>query len=273
MSYSPVAASFSPIENSRSLGFEFLTPGTRISVIVPAKNEAKNLPHVLPRIPKWVDEIILVDGNSTDDTVAVAMELNPNIVVVQQKGRGKGAALRSGFAAAKGDIIVTLDADGSADPGEIASFIGALFAGADFVKGSRFLQGGETADMEWYRRLGNWGLLQLVKLRFGGRFTDLCYGYNAFWRNVLPYIDLENVDGFEVETSMNVQALRAKLQVFEVASKEFRRIHGTSNLRTVPDGWRVLKTIVKLGLPRKNKPATAVRKIGDLREWNREAGR
>jgi glycosyltransferase involved in cell wall biosynthesis len=217
-------------------------------------NEARNLPHVLPLIPDWVDEIVLVDGNSTDDTVAAAKKLVPDIVIVQQDRRGKGAALRCGFAAARGDIIITLDADGSADPAEIPAFVGALLAGADFVKGSRFLQGGETDDMEWYRKLGNWGLLRLVRLRFGGRFTDLCYGYNAFWRDVLPYLSIDEADGFEIETAMTVQALRAKLKVYEVASKEFRRIHGASNLRTMPDGWRVLKTIVRLGL---SKPVTA----------------
>jgi glycosyltransferase involved in cell wall biosynthesis len=219
-----------------------------VSVVIPAKNEAENLPSVLSRIPAWVDEIVLVDGDSTDDTVAVARELVPEIIVVKQNRPGKGAALRAGFRASRGEIIVMLDADGSTDPAEIPAFVGALLAGADFVKGSRFLQGGGTDDMEWYRRLGNLGFVTLVKWRFGGKFTDLCYGYNAFWRDVLARMYLEADDGFEIETSMNIQALKARLNIREVASWEARRIHGKSNLRTIPDGWRVLSTIVRLGL-------------------------
>jgi glycosyltransferase involved in cell wall biosynthesis len=221
-----------------------------VSVVIPALNEEENLPFVLGRIPTWVSEIILVDGNSTDNTVAVARSLVPDIKIVTQDRRGKGAALRCGFAASRGDIIVMLDADGSTDPAEIPAFVGALLSGADFVKGSRFLQGGGTEDMEWYRWLGNWGFVRLVRARFGGKFTDLCYGYNAFWRDVLNRMSIEDDDGFEIETSMNVQALRARLDIREVASKEYRRIHGKSNLRSIPDGWRVLSTIVRMGMTR-----------------------
>lgn len=214
----------------------------RVSVVIPAKNEAKNLPHVLPRIPAWVHEVILVDAPSTDGTVEVARQLWPGIRVVQQEGRGKGSALRSGFAAATGDIIVMLDADGSMDPGEIPAYVGQLLAGADFVKGSRFAQGGGTADMTTLRRAGNWGLTQVVRGLFGGRFSDLCYGYSAFWSRVLPQLGLTS-NGFEIETEMNVRALQVGLRVAEVPSFEAERIHGASNLRTFPDGWRVLKTL------------------------------
>jgi glycosyltransferase involved in cell wall biosynthesis len=215
-----------------------------ISVIIPALNEAENLPHVLPRIPSWVHEVMLVDGHSTDDTVAVARSLRPNVRIIRQEGRGKGAALRSGFAAATGDIIVMLDADGSTDPAEIPAFVGALLAGADFAKGSRFLQGGGTADMPLYRKLGNWGFVLGARLLFGGSYSDICYGYNAFWRRVLPHLDLDG-DGFEIETMMNVRALRAGLKIMEVPSFEAERVHGIGRLRTIPDGWRVLKTLVK----------------------------
>src|SRR5205807_4120024 len=105
----------------KSLGW-----GQRVSVVIPALNEAENLKLVLLRIPSWVDEVILVDGRSTDATVAVAQRAWPGIKVIHQEGRGKGNALREGFAAATGEMIVMLDADGSTDPAEIPFFVGAL---------------------------------------------------------------------------------------------------------------------------------------------------
>ena len=219
-------------------------PSRPVSVIIPAMNEAENLQHVLPRIPPWVHEVVLVDGNSTDATVAVARKLWPTIRIVPQRGRGKGAALRTGFEAATGELIVMLDADGSTDPSEIPAFIGVLLAGADFAKGTRFVQGGGTEDMSTLRRAGNWIFTILARVLFGNRFSDLCYGYNAFWARILPQLRLDG-DGFEIETMINLRAVVAGLKVREVASFEARRIYGVSRLRTIPDGWRVLKTIWK----------------------------
>jgi len=215
-----------------------------VSLVIPTLNEAKNLPFLLPRIPSWVHEVILVDSQSTDGTVELAQKILPNVRILSQERMGKGAALRAGFAAATGAIIVTFDADGSMDPGEIPVFVGALLSGADYVKGSRFIQGGGTEDMEWYRRLGNYGLKLLVTIGFGGHYSDLCYGYNAFTTKSLSTLNLD-ADGFEIETQMNIRALQSNLRIMEVPSFESPRIHGTSYLRTIPDGWRILKTIVK----------------------------
>jgi glycosyltransferase involved in cell wall biosynthesis len=215
-----------------------------ISIVIPARNEAPNLRHVLPRIPSMVNEVILVDGNSTDDTIEVAKELLPSIRIIKQDGRGKGNALRVGFAACSSDIIVMLDADGSADPREIPCFVEALMVGRDFAKGSRFIRGGGSQDITLLRRFGNFCLGSLVNILFSARFSDLCYGYNAFWRHCLDYIEVD-CDGFEVETMINLRIHKVNLQIVEVASFEYPRIHGESNLRAFRDGWRVLKTILK----------------------------
>jgi len=227
-----------------------------VSVVIPAMNEAENLRVVLPSVPDWVHEVILVDGHSTDGTPDVAREIRPDILIVNQQGRGKGAALRAGFEAATGEIVVMLDADGSTDPNEIGSFVAALLAGADFAKGSRFMDGGGTSDMTLDRKLGNMGFVFMVRTLFGGHYTDLCYGYNAFWRRVVPLLELD-CDGFEVETMMNVRALKAGLNVVEAPSFEHDRIHGTSNLHTFRDGWRVMKTIFREAARRQTAPAQA----------------
>lgn len=216
--------------------------GATVSVIVPTLNEAQNLPHVFARLPEGIAELIVVDGRSTDSTVAVARELRPDVVIVAQPGRGKGDALRAGFEAATGDIIVMLDADGSTDPAEIPRFVSALMNGADFVKGSRFAQGGHSADITLSRKLGNRGLNMLVNTLYGTSYTDLCYGYNAFWARCLPYIRID-CDGFEVETLMNVRIAKAGLVIHEVPSFERERVYGESNLNAVRDGLRVLRTI------------------------------
>jgi glycosyltransferase involved in cell wall biosynthesis len=216
----------------------------RIGVVIPTHNEAQNLYYILPDIPSIVSEVILVDGHSTDDTIVVAQQLLPAIRIVRQVGRGKGDALRLGFAVSTSDIIVTLDADGSTDPTEIPRFIEALRQGYDFAKGSRFLEGGGSTDITPLRRLGNYWLCRLVNLLFRRRFSDLCYGYNAFWRYCLDYLEIDS-NGFEVETQMSLRMHKAGLKIAEVPSLEHPRIYGQSHLRTFHDGWCVLKTILK----------------------------
>lgn len=215
----------------------------RVSVVIPARNEARNLPHVLARLPHGLFEVILVDGQSVDDTVAVARRQLPTIRIVHQVGSGKGNALACGFAAAKGDAIVMLDADGSTRPEEIPRFVAALCSGADLAKGSRFAPGGGSADITLLRRAGNMALVGLVNRLFKTEYTDLCYGFNAFWSRCLPRLDVD-CDGFEVETLINIRAAMAGLRVVEVPSFERIRLHGLSSLKAWPDGVRVLRTVL-----------------------------
>jgi glycosyltransferase involved in cell wall biosynthesis len=215
-----------------------------ISVVIPTLNEAANLPHVLPQIPDFVDEVVLVDGHSKDATIEIARAIRPDIRIVLQDRRGKGNALACGFAAAAGDIIVMLDADGSTDPNEIPHFVEALLEGNDFAKGSRYTKGGGSLDITPLRATGNRVLAVAVNLLFRTRYTDLCYGYNAFWRHCLPYMDV-TCDGFEVETLIHVRIARAGLAVAEVGSIEHPRLHGESKLNALSDGLRVLRTIVR----------------------------
>jgi glycosyltransferase involved in cell wall biosynthesis len=229
--------------------------GPSVSVVIPAMNEAKNLPWVAERMPRGVAEIILVDGRSEDDTIKVARSLWPAVRVVTQIRRGKGNALACGFEAATGEVIVMIDADGSMDPGEIPYFVAALQAGADYAKGSRFCAGGGSSDITRVRALGNRALNRLTRAVHKTGYTDLCYGYNAFWRRILPVLDLDAGDlsddseeklwgdGFEVETLINIRVHLAGLVITEVPSFETPRINGASNLNAFSDGIRVVTTI------------------------------
>jgi glycosyltransferase involved in cell wall biosynthesis len=233
----------------------------QVSVVIPTLNEAQNLPHVFAKLPRDLHEVIVVDGFSTDDTLDVVRLLRPDAKIVLQQNRGKGDALRCGFEAATGDILVMLDADGSADPAEIPAFVETLVAGADFAKGSRFREGGGSSDITPLRRTGNRALNGLVNFLFRTSYSDLCYGYNAFWRHCLGAMKVD-CTGFEVETLINIRVARAGLDIREVPSFESDRIYGQSNLRTFRDGGRVLRTIVRERLRRASADVKAYQHSG-----------
>ena len=205
-------------QNSTEGSTKNTTAPITVSVIVPTLNEARNLPHAFAGLPDIVTEVIVVDGRSTDDTSEIAQILRADVRVVREQRKGKGAALQAGFDAARGDIIVMLDADGSADPREISAFVAALQNGADFAKGSRFLPGGGSSDITMIRKLGNLFLCWIVNTLFRTKYTDLCYGYNAFWRRCLDQLEV-NCDGFEVETLLNIRAAKAKFSIVDLRRK------------------------------------------------------
>ena len=215
------------------------------------------MPHVFDALPSDIYEVIVVDGHSVDDTLAVVCKLRPDARIVMQTRSGKGNALACGCAAATGDIIAMIDADGSTDATEIPSFVSALLDGADFAKGTRFAKGGGSEDITGLRGLGNRILTGMVNLLYGTKYTDLCYGFNVFWQKHLSVLGFDATtippanrggrlwgDGFEVETLINIRVAAANLVVAEVPSFEHSRIYGVSNLSAFSDGIRVLRTIL-----------------------------
>jgi glycosyltransferase involved in cell wall biosynthesis len=217
--------------------------GTTVSVIIPTLNEAGNLPYVLNTIPSWVDEIILVDGRSDDDTQKIAEILRPDVRIIHEFKKGKGAAMKAGLYAARGDILIALDADGSMDGAAIGKFRDAILAGADYVKGSRFAVGGGSSDITKFRRFGDRSICYLIWLFFGSLYSDATYGYIAVRASSLDALNIDT-DGFEIETLIGIRAIRARLKTTEVPCYEASRINGVSNLSVLHDGWRILKAIL-----------------------------
>ena len=228
-----------------------------VSLIIPAMNESATLTSIIDSVPTYVDEIIVIDGRSKDNTFEIASN-HPRVnKVIRQRSRGKGAALSLGFAMATCDLVAIIDADGSMDPAELKDFLN-MFPQAEIVKGSRSKKmGGTSADLTIFRDLGNRVLTKLCNFWFKENWTDLAYGYAVVDRKALGKLGLSSYDemgsvfghksygqGFEIEALIFCRSSKWGFRVLEVASAEHRRISGSSNLRAIRDGFRVLSAII-----------------------------
>lgn len=218
--------------------------GLRVSVVVPMVGQGSDVSRLFPLLPDGLHEVVVVDGDVVVPTAAAARRLRPDLRVVAVRAKGKGDALARGFAASTGDVIVTLDADGAADPADIVRFVDAIAAGADVAKGSRFLPGGGSANVTVARRLGNRLLSASVNLLYGTKYTDLCYGCNAFRAHWVKWITPDR-PSVGVETLINVRVAKIGLKVAEVPSFEGRRVNGMSNVRPVRDGVQFAAVILR----------------------------
>ena len=235
-----------------------------VSVVIPAKNEGENISWVLSRLPDCVKEVIVVDGRSEDSTAAIVRSVCPAAKVIEHGNSGKGNAIATGLLAAEGDVVVMLDADGSMDPVEILLYVDALCAGADLVKGSRTIAGGGSQDLSSVRRVGNRALRLFSNVGYRQSWSDLCYGYAAFWKDSLDHLGLVELcaqrperqastlwrgpwygHGFEIEALLYCRAARAHLRIGEVLSHEYKRRSGESHLATWRDGGRVMFAILR----------------------------
>ena len=217
-----------------------------ISIIIPALNEAANLPFVLPRIPPVPEilEVILVDGASTDGTADIARDLLAGIRIVEQDGCGKGNAVKCGAQAAKGDYFLVLDADGSQMPEEIPIYLEQAREGYDLVKGSRYLDGRDTEDETLGRVLMCKLTYFVANSLWQTKFSDI--GYGVFLINREKFLDLDiKSNFFEMEYELMIKAKRKGLKIVEVPAHENARIHGKSHLSYRHDGWLIFKTVLR----------------------------
>ncbi len=215
-----------------------------VSLVIPTLNEARNLPHVLPLIPPLGElrEVVLVDGQSTDETVQVARELLPEIRVVVQRGKGKSDAVRRGVEEATGDYVLIMDADGSQDPQDISHYISGALDGFDLVKGSRYISGGGSDDESRLRRLLVWVTDTAANILWGTRFTDIVYGMFLVRRQ--SFLDLGlDCNGFGLETQLMARASRRGFRILEIPVVESPRRYGSSHLSVVRDGWHIGSTV------------------------------
>jgi len=230
------------------------------SLVIPTWNEAANIGPVLQQLARF-DDIVLVDAFSADNTVEAARQVRPDLRLVQRPPRGKGDALRAGFEAATGDVIVIMDADGSMDPREIDVFLSMISVGFDLVKGSRLACGGGSHDLTMIRGLGNTALCKFANSLFKTRWTDLCYGYLAFRRDCLPRLAL-TADGFEIESQVLAHAALASLRIAEIPSIEMPRLEGESHLNARRDGARIVRALLAARFsPHARRAAVALRPL------------
>ena len=204
----------------------------KISVVIPTKNEETTLEPILAGVLKHADEILVIDGHSTDRTRAIAAEYN--VPVHLDQGGGKGEAMRMAIKLFSGDIIVYIDADGSHDPEDVPGLVAPLMEDqADMVVGSRFKGGSDELVgnlNQLFRITGSNIITTFINYRWNVHLSDTQNGFRALTREAAEALDL-TVDGFPIETEMDIQLLRRGFRVNEVAAHEYPRKGGESKIQ------------------------------------------
>jgi glycosyltransferase involved in cell wall biosynthesis len=226
-------------------------PYPAISIVIPAYNEAQTIGNVIEETLTVMDslqlpyEIIIVDDGSIDNTRRIATNYKAT-VLYNGKNRGKGYAVRKGFRHAQGDIIVTIDADGSHSPKEIPDLINPLLNGTDVASGSRFLGTGKYSTTR-LKRLGNSLFNITIMILTRKHVTDSQTGFRAIKKQVIDKLNL-NSTGYAIETEITVKSLKNGFTFQEKPVSCHRREYNMSKLRILQDGTRILRTILTSNL-------------------------
>ncbi len=222
----------------------------KITVAIPARNEAATIGEVVSCCLPYCDELIVVDGNSTDRTREISDALGARVLL--DHGQGKGDALRVAIDAAKGEVIVFMDADGSHEPKDIPAMVAPILAGdADLVVGSRWRGGSDelAGDLSKFIRSTGSAIIALcINYRWGVRLTDVENGFRAISTRVARDIGLEE-DGFTVEQEMIMKSLKRGYHLQEISTHEYPRKAGKSQLNlwkvTHKFAWNLIKNLIR----------------------------
>lgn len=213
-----------------------------ISVVIPCYNEEEGVRYVIESLPECVDEVVVVDNNSTDATAEVARSLGANVVF--EKRKGYGAAYKAGLPVATGDVIVTLDGDGTYPSEQIAELVDFLEdRRLDFISAARFPLKNPEA-MNFTNKLGNIVLTIAMLLLYGTPIKDSQSGMWVFRRHVLPKLNLTS-DGMPLSEEIKIEAIRAKDVSFSEYHVNYHARVGEVKLDKWRDGFRNLVFLVK----------------------------
>ncbi len=222
---------------------------TRVSFIVPARNEAATIEEVLERIDRLPldKQVIIVDDGSTDATPAIVGRWEnerDDVVVVTEHGRGKGAAIRAAIPHVRGDIVVIQDADMEYDPADVPRLVEPIQAGvADVVFGSRLSGGQPQRAYLFWHLVGNRFLSLLTNVLFNTTLSDMESGYKAFRADVLRSLDLRQ-DDFAIEPEMTAKVCKRKLRIYELPIAYYGRTYAEGKKITWRDGMRAVQVLV-----------------------------
>ena len=224
---------------------------SKISIVLPVKNEAIGLSGIIESLLTYGEEIIVVDGHSTDNTKEIVIKY-PQARFVLDNGRGKGDGIRVGIREAKNEIIVFIDADGSHDPAEIPDLVKPILEGnSDMVIGSRAKGGSDEFKMNienLIRQIGSDFAATIVNYRWKADLTDIQNGFRALKTSVARDLNL-NANDFDIEEEMVMKALRKKYIISEIKSHEYVRQWGVSKLKTSKSWkfiYRILIEVIRL---------------------------
>lgn len=215
----------------------------RTTLLIPTINEIEGVKAVMPRIKReWVDEIIIVDGNSTDGTHEYALENGYR--VIRQKSKGAAKAYLEALAVTTGDVILTFSPDGNCIPEDIPRLVDKMKEGFDMVIASRYLDSAKSEDDDFVTAFGNWFFTKTINFLFGGNYTDSLVNFRAWKREIISSFRIDPSHA-GLEPQLCIECAKQKLKVTEIPSHEPKRIGGIRKMSPLRNGWAILVLIVK----------------------------